>query len=314
MRSPRDDHQPLVVARKAAERILAEVTRMGLLAVDHQDGAAYLVAVGQKRHVHERQSRCDVPAVVRVERTDMVAARSLVIGVVVLHKLRRILRKRVHDTSRARIAAAARILRTLSIEPLTLGVTAVGIHRIEISVGRNAAHVIHRRTDRSLDTGIYGRGVQGHAAPTAYTQDTDTLRIDIIARREIVDRRTEILRVDIGRGNVAGFAAALTRIRGVERYGQESALGQRLRIQPRRLLLHRPERPANGYGRHRRRGILRHVEIRRKRYTVTVAERNLGMCNLVALREDLVPLARHIQTLHIVVLFSFITGRPTASG
>ena len=243
----------------------------------------------------------------------MIAARSLVIGVVVLHKLRRILRKRVHDTSRTRIAAAARILRALGVEPPALGITAVGIHRIEISVGRNAAHVIHRRTDRSLDTGIYGRGVQRHAAPTAYTQDTDTLRIDIIARREIVDRRTEILRVDIGRGNVAGFAAALSRIRGVERYGQESALGQRLRIQPRRLLLHRPERPANGYGRHRHLGILRHVEIRRKRYTVTVAERNLRMCHLVALREDLVPLARHIQTLHIVVLFSFITGRPAAS-
>ena len=56
-----NDQQLLVAALQTPERILAEVARMGLFAVNEQHGAADLVAVGQQGRIEERQRRGRIP-------------------------------------------------------------------------------------------------------------------------------------------------------------------------------------------------------------------------------------------------------------
>ena len=59
----------------------------------------------------------------------MIAARSLVVGVVVFHELRGILRHRVDDSSGKRVCAVPVVLGTLGVE-LTAGLVAgIGIVR-----------------------------------------------------------------------------------------------------------------------------------------------------------------------------------------
>ena len=96
---PRYNQQLLVVAIEFLESILAEITRMGLLAMNKQDCAAYLAGIGHNRHVYERQGRCDGKTFIRAERTGMVSALCLVEVHIVLEELRGICR------SHLRIAA-----------------------------------------------------------------------------------------------------------------------------------------------------------------------------------------------------------------
>lgn len=107
----------------------------------------------------------------------MIAARSLVVGVVVFHELRSVLRQRLDDSSGKRVYAVPVVLDTLGVE-LTAGLVAgIGIvSRIEIAVGCNPAHVVHRRSHRGLDAGVYGRCIDRQAAPAADSQDADALR------------------------------------------------------------------------------------------------------------------------------------------
>ena len=72
---------------------------MGFLAVNEKDGTADFVGVGEDGKVDQRECRRLVPAAVGVERTLVVAARRLVVGVVVLDELGRIGRQGVDHTA-----------------------------------------------------------------------------------------------------------------------------------------------------------------------------------------------------------------------
>ena len=113
--------------------------------------------------------------------------------------------------------------------------------------------------------------------------------IDLIAGSKEIDGSREILGVDVGRYHVAGFASALSGIRGVESKGQKTALGHCLGIKSGSLFLDSPERTANGDGWQFSGGIFRYIHISRQCDTVTVGECYLAVDYFVALREGLVP-------------------------
>lgn len=84
----RHDDERLVLALEELERVLAEVARMSLLAVNEQDGAPDFSRIRQERHVDEGQRRGRIPPAVRIERTLVVPALRLVVVPVVGDELR----------------------------------------------------------------------------------------------------------------------------------------------------------------------------------------------------------------------------------
>ncbi len=66
---------------------LAKITRVGFLTMHHEDGRTNLIDVVEEAGVGVGLSADDAPTVVRVARAGMIAARGLVIVVVVLHEL-----------------------------------------------------------------------------------------------------------------------------------------------------------------------------------------------------------------------------------
>lgn len=101
----------------------------------------------------------------------------------------------------------------------------------------------------AFDTWVVGRSIKGETAPAADAENTDTLRIDILAGGQVIDRRAEIVGADFRRGQIAGRTAALAVERRVERDGQKTALGERLGVAARHLFLDGPVRSAYGDGR-----------------------------------------------------------------
>ena len=265
--------------------------------MNHEHGTTYLIAIRQDGHVHERQGGSLVPPVVGVQRTLVIAARCLVIPVIVFHKLGSIVGKRVYHPSCQRIRALAVVFRTLGIELLAKLIARIGIHGIEIAVGIHPAHVVHRSGDGSLDARVDGCRIQRHASPSADAQYPDTVGIHLLAGRKEVHRRTEVLRIDVRRRHITGFTPTLTGVRGVEGNGQESAFGQCHGIQARRLFLHRSERSAHGNGRKFSLGLLGHVHVGRQRNAIAVGKSHFPVVHLVAQREHLVPFMCQIQTL-----------------
>lgn len=227
----------------------------------------------------------------------MIAARCLVISVIVFHKLGSIVGKRVYHPTGQRIRTLAVVFRTLGVELLAKLIARIGIHGIEIAVGIHPAHVVHRSGNGSLDARVDGRRIQCHASPSADAQYADTVGIYLLTNRKEVHRRTEVLRIDVRRRHIAGFAPTLTGVRGVEGNGQESAFCQCHGIQARRLFLHRSERPAHGYGRKFSFGLLGHVHVGRQRNAIAVGKSHFPVVHLVAQREHLVPFVCQIQTL-----------------
>ena len=250
---------------------------MGFLSVNHEHGTTYLVAIRQDGHVHERQGGSLVPPVVGVQRTLVIAARCLVISVIVFHKLGSIVGKRVYHPTGQRIRTLAVVFRTLGVELLAKLIARIGIHGIEITVGIHPAHVVHRSSDGC------------HASPSADAQYADTVGIHLLTSRKEVHRRTEVLRVDVRRSHITEFTPTLTGVRGVEGNGQESAFGQCHGIQTRRLFFYRSERPAYGYGRKFSFGLLGHVHVGRQRNAIAVGKSHFPVVHLVAQREHLVP-------------------------
>ncbi len=276
---------------------------MGLLAVDEQHGAADLARVGQDRRIEECERRGAVPTLVGVERPHVVAARGLVVGVVIPDELRRIVGQRVHNPAGAGVVAATEVLRALGGQLPAQGMARViRVAGVEVAVGRAAADVVHRRGYGGPDARVDGRGVERETAPAADADDGDPPGIGPLERREEVDRRREILGGEVGRGHVARLAAALARERGVEGQGQETPLGEGLGIEPRRLLLDRSERARDGHGGQRPRGVAGRVEVGRQRDAEAVAEGDFGVSDLVALREGLVPVAGQSECLHLRVV------------
>ena len=84
----RDNEQFLVIAGQLAVRCFAEIAGVCLFPVYQQHGRADLAAVLQDWHIQERQRGCHIPAAVGVQAAGMVASRSLIVGIIVLYKLR----------------------------------------------------------------------------------------------------------------------------------------------------------------------------------------------------------------------------------
>ena len=87
-----DNHQFLVLAFQLLECVFAEIAGVGFFPVDEEHGVAYLVAIRENRHVDERERGGLVPTAVGIERTFVIAATGLVIGIIVFHELRCIVR------------------------------------------------------------------------------------------------------------------------------------------------------------------------------------------------------------------------------
>ena len=119
----RDDEQFFIVSAQPAVCCFAEVTGMCLLAMYQEYSGPDLIAVSQDRHIHEGKRGCYVPAVVRVQAARMIAARGLVVCVIVLDKLRCILRQRIDHATGQRICAPSVIFCALCIQCFTLFVT-----------------------------------------------------------------------------------------------------------------------------------------------------------------------------------------------
>ena len=95
-----DHEQFLVIAGQLAVRRLTEIAGVRLFPVYQQHGRADLAALLQDRHIQERQRRRHIPATVGVQAAGMVASGRLIVGVIVLYKLRRILRQRINYATR----------------------------------------------------------------------------------------------------------------------------------------------------------------------------------------------------------------------
>ena len=92
MHRARDQQEFLVVPLQLLKRVLAEIRRVRRVAVNHEDGIANLSAVLENRHVHKGECRRQIPSVRGVDGTRMVAARGLVVRMIVLDELWRICR------------------------------------------------------------------------------------------------------------------------------------------------------------------------------------------------------------------------------
>ena len=265
---------------------------MRLFAVHEHHGALDFTRIGKNRHVDEGERRGRVPAAVRIERALVVAARRLVVVPIIDDELRR-RRPRIRESARERVAACLVVGGALRIEGLLEFVAAAFIRLVEVAARIDAAHVVHGRGNGRLDARIHRCRVDGHAAPAADAENADALGIDVFACREIVNRRAEVLGIDVGRSHVAGAAAALARKGRIEGNREEAAFRKRLRVKPGRLLLHGAERSTHG-----NRGVLAAngrrclglIKVCGKRDAVAVHENDLFVRDLVALRKNLVPL------------------------
>ena len=140
----------------------------------------------------------------------MIAARGLVIGVVVLHELRRVLRQRIDHATRQRVAAVFIVLGALCIHCFSLlKACLLRILTVKIAVSVHTGHVVHGHSGGSFDAGVNGSSIDRHTAPAADADDADALRVNILLHGEKVYCCTEILGIDVGRGHIARGAAAL---------------------------------------------------------------------------------------------------------
>ena len=216
---------------------------------------------------------------------------------VVLHKLWSIGRQRVYYTSSKSKCTVSIILRTLSIKLAPQFMPCIGIHRIEITVSIDPAHVVHGCRNCSLDASIDSRCIKRHASPSTNTENADTLCIYIVTGGKIIDRCTEIFRIDVRRSHITGLAATFSRIGWIESNRQESTFCQCLRIQARSLFLHGTKWATDGNGRQFTRHILGYIQIGSKCNAVTVVESYLLMVYFITLWKCLVPLLNQIQIL-----------------
>ena len=232
----------------------------------------------------------------------MVASRSLIVGIIVLYKLRCVLRQRINYATRQRIASAFIILDALCIHGFfLLKACLLRILSIKISVGRYTGHVVHGYSRSSFDAGVNGRGIERHTAPATDTDDTDALRINILLHGEKVYRCAEILGVDVRRCYIAGHTAALAGVGRIEGNRQEAKLRHFLRIQTGGLLLYRTERTADGNSRQLALCAPRRVHIRRQYDAISVVKGYFLVIHPVAFREHLVPFLCQIQFFHIQI-------------
>ena len=220
---------------------------------------------------------------------------------IVLDEPGRIVRERVDDTAGTLVGARLEILGTLHGQRLAL------FHPLrrrilagEIAFDIDLAHIVHGRCHRGLDARVQGRGVDGHAAETADTDDADTFRIHQVAIGKEVHGREEVLRVDVRRGHPTGLSAGLTGIGRVEGDGNETSFGHMLRIQAAGLLLHGAERAGDRNCGQFAIGILRHIHVGRQLDAIAVVESDFAVIDQLGLREGLVPFLGKGKCAHIL--------------
>ena len=188
MVGPGDNQQLFVVAFQLLERVFAEVAGVRLFAVDDKHGILDFIRTAHQWEVDERDGFRRIPSLVGVERTFVITVRSLVVGMVVLEELRSIGRQFVgHAATRLR-ETVTEVLCALHCQFLAERVAGFGaVVGIEIAVGIDATHVVHRRSDCRLDARVCGSGIDGQSAPAADADDTDLLGIDFVIGRKKID-------------------------------------------------------------------------------------------------------------------------------
>ena len=178
----------------------------------------------------------------------MVAARSFVVGKIVLRELGGVLGENVRNAAGGFVFAASGIFQTLGVELTAKFIAAVGIHGVKVAVGGDAAHVVHGDRHGSLDPGIVGRRVERQSAPSADSEDPDPFGIHAGEEGETVDGGRKIFRVDVRRRDGAGLSSALSGERRIKCQSHESSGSKLLRVKTGGLLLDRSERSADRDG------------------------------------------------------------------
>ena len=116
-----DDQKTLVIRKLVSVDhvfigILSEIEGMCLVSVHDHDGISDLVAVMKETRIEKRSTGRDIPAVVGIKGTPMIAAVCLIVIVIILHKLRGIFRKRVDDTAGRLVFTGQIVNRSLGID------------------------------------------------------------------------------------------------------------------------------------------------------------------------------------------------------
>ena len=289
------------------ECAFAEVAAVGLFAVDDEHRVTDFVGVCEKLGVHERGACGGGPALVAVEGALVVAAWGLVVGVVILDKVRSVVRERVNDTAGQVVRAVLEVLGALGHQSLAGLVAGVGVVcGIEVAVCGYAAHVVHGGCNRRLDAGVNAGGVDRHAAPAANADDADSFRVNVVAGREKVHGRHEVFGVDVRAVHVARLAARFAGEARVECDGQESAFRHLLGVKAAGLFLDGTERARDCNRRelavHLEARVLGHEHVGGEFNAKVVLESDLGMFDLVALGEYLVPFGGERELVHIFFL------------
>lgn len=198
MAGSRDNHQFLVVAFQLLESIFAEISGVCLFAMNDKHGIFDFIRTAHKREVDKWNGLRCVPSLIRVERTFVITARGLVVGMVVLEELRSIGRQFVGHTATRLREAVAEIFRALRRQCLAERIAGFGIViGIKIAVGINAAHVVHCRSDSRFDARVGGCGIDSKTTPTANADNTYPLRIDLIVGSKEIDSSRKILCIDV---------------------------------------------------------------------------------------------------------------------
>ena len=233
----------------------------------------------------------------------MVAARGLVVVVIILHKERRVLRKGIHNAAGKGIGAVPEIFRTLFVDCFTGSLAGFfGISGVEITVPGYTGHIVHGRGHGRFDTGVDAGSLQSHAAPAADADYADAFRVHQVTAGKKIDRRLEIFHVDIRGVHRPREAAGLSGEGWIKGESQEAAFRHFLCIQPGGLFLAGAERSADGDGGKFPLGTLRDIHVRGKRDAEMVGEGHFAVVDVFTLREYFIPFLCEVQ------FFSFHHG------
>ena len=129
----------------------------------------------------------------------MIAARSLVVRVVILDELRSIFRQGVNYSASTGIRSRLVVFDALVVHGLLLGIASFcAVRRVEVAVTGNSGHVVHRGDHRSLYASVCRCSIEADSAPAAYTDDADSFRVDKVSGHQEVYCCGKIFSVDFG--------------------------------------------------------------------------------------------------------------------
>ena len=120
-----------------------------------------------------------------------------------------------------------------------------GRHCILQSVAFGRSHVVHAYGSDRLQPRIDLRRTDGKTAAAADAYRTDAFPVDELPRSEKIDRRAEILRINVRQDGVARFPVAVAPEREVDGQRHETLFGQLRGIQVGALLLDGSHRMAH---------------------------------------------------------------------